>query len=53
MASGSSRHDCSLGLIAKNFMTLLEEAEDGCVDRNVAADLLQVCCGCPPGVAHS
>ncbi|GAX73421.1 hypothetical protein CEUSTIGMA_g873.t1 [Chlamydomonas eustigma] len=40
-ASGS-RHDSSLGLLTKNFLTLFEESTDNSVDLNKAADILKV-----------
>ncbi|XP_027094734.2 transcription factor E2FC-like [Coffea arabica] len=39
---GSCRYDSSLGLLTKKFIKLIREAEDGCLDLNRAADLLEV-----------
>ena len=38
----TSRYDSSLGLLTKKFLALVEEAEDGTLDLNKAADMLSV-----------
>ena len=45
-ASGGCRHDSSLGLLTKNFLSLLESG-NGTLDRNTAADTLKVGQGTP------
>ncbi|KAH7687021.1 transcription factor E2F3 protein [Dioscorea alata] len=40
--SSSCRYDSSLGLLTKKFINLLQEAEDGTLDLNRAADVLEV-----------
>lgn len=40
--TSSCRHDSSLGLLTKNFVALLNDSEDGTLDRNTAADTLKV-----------
>ncbi|KMZ64211.1 Transcription factor (E2F) [Zostera marina] len=42
ISSGSCRYDSSLGLLTKKFIDLLQRAEDGTLDLNRAADILQV-----------
>ncbi|CAA6655947.1 unnamed protein product [Spirodela intermedia] len=38
----SCRYDSSLGLLTKKFISLLQQAEDGTLDLNKAADILEV-----------
>ncbi|KAM0935217.1 putative transcription factor E2F-DP family [Dioscorea sansibarensis] len=40
--SSTCRYDSSLGLLTKKFINLLQEAEDGTLDLNRAADVLEV-----------
>ncbi|KAJ0971010.1 hypothetical protein J5N97_018969 [Dioscorea zingiberensis] len=40
--SSTCRYDSSLGLLTKKFISLLQEAEDGTLDLNRAADVLEV-----------
>ncbi|XP_019156548.1 PREDICTED: transcription factor E2FC-like [Ipomoea nil] len=40
--AGSCRYDNSLGLLTKKFIQLIQEAEDGTLDLNRSADLLEV-----------
>jgi hypothetical protein len=40
--NANNRDDSSLGQLTKKFMQLLQEAPDGVLDRNSAAELLQV-----------
>ncbi|KAM0009589.1 putative transcription factor E2F-DP family [Helianthus debilis subsp. tardiflorus] len=39
---GSCRYDSSLGLLTKKFINLIKHAEDGILDLNNAADILEV-----------
>ncbi|XP_060199817.1 transcription factor E2FC [Lycium barbarum] len=39
---GNYRYDNSLGLLTKKFISLLQEAEDGTLDLNHSADVLEV-----------
>lgn len=41
-ASGSSRYDCSLGLLTKKFVSLVQQAPNGILDLNIAATQLDV-----------
>ncbi|EFJ50317.1 E2F transcription factor family [Volvox carteri f. nagariensis] len=36
------RHDCSLGMLTKKFLTLIDNATDGVLDLNKAAETLKV-----------
>ncbi|GFR53033.1 hypothetical protein Agub_g15725 [Astrephomene gubernaculifera] len=36
------RHDCSLGMLTKKFLTLIDDAADGILDLNKAAETLKV-----------
>uniref|UniRef100_A0A1D2AED3 E2F/DP family winged-helix DNA-binding domain-containing protein n=2 Tax=Auxenochlorella protothecoides TaxID=3075 RepID=A0A1D2AED3_AUXPR len=38
----TARHDSSLGLLTRRFLSLLNEAEDGSLDLNQASDILRV-----------
>nr|GMD94455.1 transcription factor E2FC-like [Ipomoea batatas] len=40
--AGSCRYDNSLGLLTKKFIQLIQEAEDGTLDLNRSADILEV-----------
>ncbi|RID69733.1 hypothetical protein BRARA_C01810 [Brassica rapa] len=40
--SGSCRYDSSLGLLTKKFVNLIKQAEDGMLDLNKAAEVLEV-----------
>lgn len=40
--SPGNRFDCSLGLLARRFSTLIQESTDGVIDLNKAADQLGV-----------
>ncbi|KAG2314353.1 hypothetical protein Bca52824_017475 [Brassica carinata] len=40
--SNSCRYDSSLGLLTKKFVNLIREAEDGSLDLNYCADVLEV-----------
>ncbi|XP_076953797.1 transcription factor E2FA-like [Bidens hawaiensis] len=40
--AGSCRYDSSLGLLTKKFINLIKHAEDGILDLNNAADILEV-----------
>lgn len=37
------RYDSSLGMLTKKFIQLINKADDGVLDLNHAADMLQVC----------
>eukprot|EP00802_Teleaulax_amphioxeia_P019642 Tamp_19883.p1 GENE.Tamp_19883~~Tamp_19883.p1 ORF type:complete len:333 (+),score=88.19 Tamp_19883:113-1111(+) len=39
---GSSRYDCSLGLLTKKFVSLVQQAPSGILDLNIAAGQLDV-----------
>uniref|UniRef100_A0A670YDA2 E2F/DP family winged-helix DNA-binding domain-containing protein n=1 Tax=Pseudonaja textilis TaxID=8673 RepID=A0A670YDA2_PSETE len=39
---GKTRYDTSLGLLTKKFIHLLSESEDGVLDLNRAAEVLEV-----------
>lgn len=41
-SSGSSRYDCSLGLLTKKFVSLVQQAPNGILDLNSAAGQLDV-----------
>ncbi|XP_078448309.1 transcription factor E2FB-like [Wolffia australiana] len=41
-AISGCRYDSSLGLLTKKFISLLQQAEDGTLDLNKAADILEV-----------
>lgn len=41
-ASGNSRYDCSLGLLTKKFVSLVQQAPGGILDLNTAAVELEV-----------
>lgn len=41
-SSGSSRYDCSLGLLTKKFVSLVQQAPSGILDLNSAAGQLDV-----------
>ena len=43
-AGNNCRYDSSLGLLTKKFVTLVENAPDGVLDLNKAAESLQVLC---------
>ena len=43
-AAQNCRYDSSLGLLTKKFVGLVENAHNGVLDLNKAADALQVCC---------
>ncbi|KAL5976455.1 E2F transcription factor 3 [Asimina triloba] len=47
---GSCRYDSSLGLLTKKFINLLRQAEDGMLDLNKAAEMLEV--KIPPLLDH-
>ncbi|XVF05097.1 hypothetical protein REPUB_Repub05bG0142000 [Reevesia pubescens] len=40
--AGPCRYDSSLGLLTKKFINLIKQAEDGMLDLNKAADILEV-----------
>nr|GME00136.1 transcription factor E2FC-like [Ipomoea batatas] len=40
--AGSCRYDNSLGLLTKKFIQLIQEAEDGTLDLNRSADILEI-----------
>jgi len=40
--NNASRHEKSLGLLTTRFVSLLQDAKDGCLDLKEAAELLQV-----------
>ncbi|XP_023645560.1 transcription factor E2FC isoform X1 [Capsella rubella] len=42
VASNNCRYDSSLGLLTKKFVKLIQEAEDGTLDLNYCADVLEV-----------
>ncbi|XP_072957954.1 transcription factor E2FB-like isoform X2 [Typha angustifolia] len=42
LSANNCRYDSSLGLLTKKFINLLQQAEDGTLDLNRAADILEV-----------